>query len=111
MLDYPLSLRPVSYTHLDVYKRQGVLIGYWLHLGFAATLYLGRLANLLFFAFLAAWAVKRTPVAKPDVYKRQTICSAASPRRKRPPSTPPTRTSCMPSTRAVRWTMPPTGQS
>ena len=43
----------------------GVLIGYWLHLGFAATLYLGRLANLLFFAFLAAWAVKRTPVAKP----------------------------------------------
>lgn len=43
----------------------GVLIGYWLHLGFAATLYLGRLANLLFFAFLAAWAIKRTPVAKP----------------------------------------------
>ena len=43
----------------------GVLIGYWLHLGFAATLYLGRLANLLFLAFLAAWAVKRTPVAKP----------------------------------------------
>ena len=43
----------------------GVLIGYWLHLGFAATLYLGRLANLLFFAFLATWAVKRTPVAKP----------------------------------------------
>ncbi len=43
----------------------GVLIGYWLHLGFAATLYLGRLANLLFFAFLAAWAAKRTPVAKP----------------------------------------------
>ena len=43
----------------------GVLIGYWLHLGFAATLYLGRLANLVFFAFLAAWAVKRTPVAKP----------------------------------------------
>lgn len=43
----------------------GVLIGYWLHLGFAATLYLGRLANLLFFAFLAAWVVKRTPVAKP----------------------------------------------
>ncbi|WP_419509294.1 DUF2142 domain-containing protein [Candidatus Allofournierella excrementavium] len=43
----------------------GVLIGYWLHLGFAATLYLGRLANLVFFAFLAAWAVKRTPVVKP----------------------------------------------
>ena len=43
----------------------GVLIGYWLPLGFAATLYLGRLANLVFFAFLAAWAVKRTPVAKP----------------------------------------------
>ncbi len=43
----------------------GVLLGYKLRLGFAATLYLGRLANLLFFAFFAAWAVKKTPVAKP----------------------------------------------
>ncbi|HJA25682.1 MAG TPA: DUF2142 domain-containing protein [Candidatus Fournierella merdigallinarum] len=42
----------------------GVLLGYKLRLGFAATLCLGRLANLLFFAFFAAWAVKKTPVAK-----------------------------------------------
>ena len=42
----------------------GVLLGYKLRLGFAATLYLGRLANLLFFACFAAWAVKKTPVAK-----------------------------------------------
>lgn len=60
----------------------GVLIGYWLHLGFAATLYLGRLANLVFFAFLAAWAVKRTPVAKPafavDALLPMTLHLAAS---------------------------------
>ena len=76
MLDRP-NTDPTSATHtFDEYQVDssytmywisgfGVLIGYWLHLGFAATLYLGRLANLLFFAFLAAWAVKRTPVAKP----------------------------------------------
>lgn len=43
----------------------GVLIGFWLHLGFVPTLFLGRLANLLVFAFFSAWAVKKTPVAKP----------------------------------------------
>lgn len=42
----------------------GVLAGFLLRLGFIPTLFLGRLTNLLFFAFLASWAVKRTPVAK-----------------------------------------------
>lgn len=42
----------------------GVLSGFLLRLGFIPTLFLGRLTNLLFFAFLASWAVKRTPVAK-----------------------------------------------
>lgn len=42
----------------------GVLAGFLLRLGFIPTLFLGRLANLVFFAFLAAWAVKCTPVAK-----------------------------------------------
>ena len=43
----------------------GVLIGFVLRLGFVPTLYLGRLANLLFFAFFTSRAVKRTPIAKP----------------------------------------------
>lgn len=42
----------------------GVLAGFLLRLGFIPTLFLGRLTNLLFFAFLTSWAVKRTPVAK-----------------------------------------------
>ena len=42
----------------------GVLAGFLLRLGFIPNLFLGRLTNLLFFAFLASWAVKRTPVAK-----------------------------------------------
>ena len=42
----------------------GVLAGFLLHLGFIPTLFLGRLANLLVFALLASWAVKKTPVAK-----------------------------------------------
>lgn len=42
----------------------GVLAGFLLRLGFIPTLFLGRFANLLFFAFLSAWAVKRTPVGK-----------------------------------------------
>ncbi len=42
----------------------GVLSGFLLRLGFIPTLFLGRLTNLVFFAFLSAWAVKRTPVAK-----------------------------------------------
>ena len=42
----------------------GVLAGFLLRLGFIPTLFLGRFTNLVFFAFLAAWAVKRTPVAK-----------------------------------------------
>lgn len=42
----------------------GVLAGFLLRLGFIPTLFLGRLTNLIFFAFLSAWAVKRTPVAK-----------------------------------------------
>lgn len=42
----------------------GVLAGFLLRLGFIPTLFLGRFTNLVFFAFLAAWAVERTPVAK-----------------------------------------------
>lgn len=41
-----------------------VFLGFVLHLGFVPTLMLGRLANLLLFAALAAWAVKRTPCGK-----------------------------------------------
>ena len=62
--DFPEYQVDSSYT-LYWISGLGVLVGFWLHLGFAATLYLGRLANLAFFAFLSAWAVKRAPVAKP----------------------------------------------
>lgn len=41
-----------------------VLLGYALHLGFAPTLLLGRLANLIVFALLSAWAVRRAPFGK-----------------------------------------------
>lgn len=41
-----------------------VFLGFVLHLGFAPTLALGRLANLLLFAALAALAVRRTPFGK-----------------------------------------------
>lgn len=53
-----------SYT-LYLVSSAAVLVCFWLRAGFVAALFAGRLANLLFFAFLAAWAVKRTPVAKP----------------------------------------------
>lgn len=62
--DFPEYQVDSSYT-LYWISGLAVLVGFWLHLSFAATLFLGRLANLLFFAFLSAWAVKRTPVAKP----------------------------------------------
>lgn len=42
-----------------------VYLCFLLRMGFAQTLFLGRMANLLFFAFMAAWAVKKTPAAKP----------------------------------------------
>ncbi len=41
-----------------------VFLGFVLHLGFVPTLMLGRLANLLLFAALAAWAIRRTPFGK-----------------------------------------------
>ena len=62
--DFPEYQVDSSYT-LYWISGLAVLVGFWLHLSFAATLFLGRLANLLFFAFLSAWAVRRTPVAKP----------------------------------------------
>lgn len=40
-----------------------VFLCYLLHLGFVPALMLGRLANLLLFAALAAWAVRRAPFA------------------------------------------------
>lgn len=53
-----------SYT-LYLVSSAAVLLCFYLRVGFVGALFAGRLANLLFFAFLAAWAVKRTPVAKP----------------------------------------------
>lgn len=41
-----------------------VFLAYLLHLGFTPALALGRLANLLLFAALAAWAVQVTPFGK-----------------------------------------------
>ena len=41
-----------------------VFVGYLLHLGFVPTLMLGRTANLVVFALLAAFAVKRAPFGK-----------------------------------------------
>lgn len=41
-----------------------VFLAYLLHLGFTPALALGRLANLLLFAALAAWAVKITPIGR-----------------------------------------------
>ncbi len=52
-----------SYTMYWV-SALGVLAGFLLRLGFVPTLFLGRLTNLVFFAFLSAWAVKKAPVAK-----------------------------------------------
>ena len=42
----------------------GVFLGFALRLGFVPTLLLGRLANLLAFAFLTAWAVRIAPFGK-----------------------------------------------
>ena len=53
-----------SYT-LYLVSSAAVLLCFYLRVGFVGALFAGRLANLLFFAFLAAWTVKRTPVAKP----------------------------------------------
>lgn len=41
-----------------------VALGFLLRLGFTPTLLLGRLANLLAFALLTAWAVKKAPFGK-----------------------------------------------
>ena len=49
---------------LYVCSAMAVLLGYALGLGFVPTLLLGRMANLLAFALLAAWAVKRAPFGK-----------------------------------------------
>ena len=58
------ELQATSDNALYVCSALAVLLGYILHLGFAPTLLLGRLANLLVFALLAAWAVKRAPFGK-----------------------------------------------
>lgn len=53
-----------SYT-LYLVSSAAVLASFYLRAGFVAALFAGRLANLVFFAFFAAWAVKRAPVGKP----------------------------------------------
>lgn len=50
---------------LYFFSTLGVFLGFVLHLGFVPTLFLGRLANLAAYTLLTAWAVKRSPVAKP----------------------------------------------
>lgn len=50
---------------LYFFSTLGVFLGFILHLGFVPTLFLGRLANLAAYTLLTAWAVKRSPVAKP----------------------------------------------
>ena len=52
-----------SYTMYWV-SALGVLVGFLLRLGFIPTLFLGRLTNLLFFAALSSYAVKKAPIAK-----------------------------------------------
>ncbi|MDD6320320.1 MAG: DUF2142 domain-containing protein [Oscillospiraceae bacterium] len=49
---------------LYVISAAAVFVSYLLHLGFVPTLMLGRTANLLAFALLAAFAVKRAPFGK-----------------------------------------------
>ena len=49
---------------LYVVSAAAVFLAYVLHLGFAPALFLGRLANLLLFAALAALAVKAAPFGK-----------------------------------------------
>ena len=58
------ELQASSNNSLYLVSGLAVLLGYALHLGFAPTLLLGRLANLLAFALLGAWAVKRAPFGK-----------------------------------------------
>lgn len=58
------ELQASSDNALYLVSSLGVLLGYALHLGFAPTLLLGRLANLIVFALLSAWAVKRSPFGK-----------------------------------------------
>ncbi len=62
----PFDEPQVSSTY-TMYAVSGfvVYLGYLLRLGFVQLLYLGRFANLLVFAFFTAFAVKKTPVAKP----------------------------------------------
>ena len=58
------SCRPTR-THCSIWQAQrGVFLAYLLHLGFAPALLLGRLANLLLFAALAALAVRVAPFGK-----------------------------------------------
>lgn len=52
-------------SELYVFSTLGVFLGFVLRLGFVPTLFLGRLANLAAYILLTAWAVKRSPVAKP----------------------------------------------
>ena len=49
---------------LYVVSAAAVFLAYVLHFGFAPALFLGRLANLLLFAALAALAVKTAPFGK-----------------------------------------------
>lgn len=62
----PFDEPQVSTTY-TMYLVSGIAVylGYVLRLGFVPLLYIGRFANLLVFAIFAAFAVKRTPVAKP----------------------------------------------
>ena len=55
------ELQASSDNTLYLVSGLAVLLGHMLHLGFAPTLLLGRLATLLAFALLSAWAVKRAP--------------------------------------------------
>lgn len=50
--------------HMYFFSALGVFLGFCLHLGFAPTLLLGRAFNLIVFAILAAWAVKKAPFGK-----------------------------------------------
>lgn len=53
-----------NYPQLYFFSALGVFLGFCLHLGFAPTLLLGRAFNLVVFALLAAWAIKKAPFGK-----------------------------------------------
>lgn len=53
-----------SYPLLYLFSAAGVFIAFCLQLGFVPALLLGRMFNLLVFALLTAWAVKKAPFGK-----------------------------------------------